>query len=204
MRVKSEERRQAILEIAQKSFLEQGFEKTSMSFIAKELGGSKATLYNYFTSKEEIFEAVMHQGMAEQILESFLLLRDKKDLETDLKTFGFKYLRSLLSPEPIAIYRMAISESERSNIGRHFYANGPEKGIQSISAYLQNQIECGALSQCDTTIAAYQLQALLNASFIERYALGAIDSPNDGQIRQHVEFAIDSFLKLYQASGKKA
>ncbi len=198
MRVKSEERRQAILDIAKKSFLEQGFEKTSMSFISKELGGSKATLYNYFDSKEEIFEAVMHQGMAEQILKAFLMLKEKSDLESDLKTFGFKYLRSLLSPEPIAIYRMAVSESERSNLGRQFYANGPEKGIHSISNYLQNQVEGGALVECDTTLAAFQLQALLNASFIERYALGAIEAPSDAQIKQHVEFAIDCFLKLYR------
>ncbi len=59
MRVKSEEKRQAILEIAKDSFTKQGFEQTSMSHIAKMLGGSKATLYNYFSSKEEIFTAVM-------------------------------------------------------------------------------------------------------------------------------------------------
>lgn len=41
MRVKSEEKRQAILEIAKDSFKKQGFEQTSMSYIAKELGDPK-------------------------------------------------------------------------------------------------------------------------------------------------------------------
>ena len=46
MRVKSEERRQAMVEVARQAFTELGFENTSMSEIANRLGGSKATLYN--------------------------------------------------------------------------------------------------------------------------------------------------------------
>ena len=50
MRVKTEEKRQAILEEAAKAFQELGFERTSMSEICARVGGSKATLYNYFAS----------------------------------------------------------------------------------------------------------------------------------------------------------
>ena len=46
MRVKSEAKRQAILDIAKATFIEQGYSNTSMSEIASRVGGSKATLYN--------------------------------------------------------------------------------------------------------------------------------------------------------------
>jgi AcrR family transcriptional regulator len=59
MRVKSETKRQTILDVATKAFIELGFNNTSMSEIASRVGGSKSTLYNYFSSKEEIFSAVM-------------------------------------------------------------------------------------------------------------------------------------------------
>ena len=38
-----------------------------MSEIAKQVGGSKATLYNYFKSKEEIFAAVMESSATRDI-----------------------------------------------------------------------------------------------------------------------------------------
>ncbi|QSA19850.1 TetR/AcrR family transcriptional regulator, partial [Vibrio furnissii] len=115
MRVKSEEKRQAILEIAKNSFTQQGFEQTSMSYIAKELGGSKATLYNYFSSKEAIFIAVMKSSASEQIAQSFLALDPKRDMQTSLLEFGYNFLSSVMTPDAMAIYRMAIHEADRSS-----------------------------------------------------------------------------------------
>ncbi len=47
MRKKSEERRQAMIDIAGEVFNEIGFEGASMAEISARIGGSKATLYNY-------------------------------------------------------------------------------------------------------------------------------------------------------------
>jgi AcrR family transcriptional regulator len=44
MRVRTEEKRQEIVEIAARLFEELGYERTSMSAIAARVGGSKATL----------------------------------------------------------------------------------------------------------------------------------------------------------------
>ncbi|HZC15833.1 MAG TPA: TetR/AcrR family transcriptional regulator, partial [Caulobacteraceae bacterium] len=50
-------RREAILEVARQVFYEEGYAAASMSSIAARLGGSKGTLYNYFKSKDALFEA---------------------------------------------------------------------------------------------------------------------------------------------------
>lgn len=47
--------RDNILEVADRLFLENGFEKTTVDMIAKEADYSKPTIYAYFSSKEEIF-----------------------------------------------------------------------------------------------------------------------------------------------------
>ena len=52
-------RRREIVERAADAFAGQNFHKASMSDIAKAWGGSKAALYHYFSSKEEILFAVM-------------------------------------------------------------------------------------------------------------------------------------------------
>jgi AcrR family transcriptional regulator len=55
MKTKTESKRQAILTAAAEVFREVGFERASMSEIRARIGGSKATLYNYFPSKEKLF-----------------------------------------------------------------------------------------------------------------------------------------------------
>ncbi|MDW6004497.1 TetR/AcrR family transcriptional regulator [Vibrio mangrovi] len=197
MRVKSEERRQAILEIAKDLFTTHGFDQTSMSAIAKQLGGSKATLYNYFSSKEEIFSAVMEDATKKQITHAFCSLSAERELKGQLIDFGINYLNSILSTDLASIYKMAITASEHSNIGRFFYENGPKTGFQAVANFFQAHIDAGTFIKCDTTLAAMQLKALLQAELWEPYKLGYIDRPDTEAIQNAVIRAIESFLKIY-------
>jgi AcrR family transcriptional regulator len=60
MRVKTETRRNAIIEAATHVFLEHGFEKTIMSDIATQPGLSKATICRYFSTREDLFLETMN------------------------------------------------------------------------------------------------------------------------------------------------
>ena len=51
--------REEIISTSQKLFQRYGFQKTTMEDIAKMMGKGKSTLYYYYKSKEEIFEAVI-------------------------------------------------------------------------------------------------------------------------------------------------
>ena len=53
------EKAESILAAAQRAFLANGFGAVSMDAIAREAGASKATVYAYFSSKEELFGAVV-------------------------------------------------------------------------------------------------------------------------------------------------
>ena len=55
-------RKKRILEGALKVFNEHGIEKTTMDEIAHESGFGKATLYYYFSSKDEVFVEIMEYG----------------------------------------------------------------------------------------------------------------------------------------------
>ena len=54
-----------ILSAARALFERQGLKKTTMDDIASRIGKCKGALYYYFASKDEIFEAVVHQEMTE-------------------------------------------------------------------------------------------------------------------------------------------
>jgi AcrR family transcriptional regulator len=53
-----------ILDIAEPLFAANGYRKTTISDISKELGGARGLLYYYFKSKEEILEALINRQMA--------------------------------------------------------------------------------------------------------------------------------------------
>ena len=57
-----EVRKEAIIAGALKVFNQLGIDKTTMDQIAKESGFGKATLYYYFSSKEEVFIEIMNYG----------------------------------------------------------------------------------------------------------------------------------------------
>jgi AcrR family transcriptional regulator len=54
-----------ILDTARSLFKKSGFKKTTMGDIARNLGKAKSSLYYYYPSKEDIFEAVLHTEMDE-------------------------------------------------------------------------------------------------------------------------------------------
>src|SRR5580693_7567034 len=112
MKTKTESKRQAIIKAAAEVFREVGFDRASMSDIRARVGGSKATLYNYFPSKEKLFFEVMHDPKERELEDIVRALNPAAtDLRRELLNFGQKFLTVLYSPETVAIRRLTISES---------------------------------------------------------------------------------------------
>lgn len=199
MRTKSETRKQAIVDTAKEIFCQQGYENTSMSEIASRVGGSKATLYSYFASKEEIFSAVMRSGEGE-ISAVFLTLKTGLDVEDCLHQFGMNYLHSILQPDVAAIRRLAIHEADRSAIGKHFYEQGPKIGWKIISDYMASLIEQQVLSAESPWVCAMHLKGLLEAEIVEECALGVSPIPSRNDLTDISMRAVRVFLKAYRAS----
>ncbi|WP_149494699.1 TetR/AcrR family transcriptional regulator [Roseiconus lacunae] len=67
----SERKRADILAAAVSEFRASGYDSTSMDRIAEAAGASKRTVYNHFGSKDQMFEAMVHEMMsrADQLME---------------------------------------------------------------------------------------------------------------------------------------
>ena len=83
--------RQQILEAAKTLFAEKGFEATNVRDIIHESNLSPGTFYNYFQSKEEIFEVLTDEIIAEvrnQIQESYKNVKmDRDEINKAVKRF---------------------------------------------------------------------------------------------------------------------
>jgi len=104
-RVRTEEKRDEIVQIASQAFDELGYDRCSMATISERLGGSKATLYGYFSSKEELLRAVLQCQVASEFDRIMHELQDEPDLREGLIRLGIAYLKKKLSSLPVANIR---------------------------------------------------------------------------------------------------
>lgn len=198
MRVKTPARREAILAAAAEVFKELGFEGASMAEISARIGGSKATLYSYFKSKEELFVAVTH-GEAKKQMEPALAALDQEvdDLELTLRAFGEKTVGFLCQESTLQTHRMIMAEAGRSDIGRRFHEDGPKHGMARVAAFLQKQMVAGRLRQADPMLATLQLCGLLDCETVKPMMLGLEKSISRPRIKRTVGRAVETFLAAY-------
>ncbi|MCT2399825.1 TetR/AcrR family transcriptional regulator [Novosphingobium mangrovi (ex Huang et al. 2023)] len=121
-------KRAEIVDIATRSFFERGYAATSMSAIAEELGGSKATLWAHFGSKEDLFAAVIDSQIDTFARDIDEVLTSQIYSVPTLHRFCLRFLDCLLRKNSIELYRLVLSDGERfPEIREMFYTRGPAK-----------------------------------------------------------------------------
>ncbi|RTZ47957.1 TetR/AcrR family transcriptional regulator [Candidimonas sp. SYP-B2681] len=199
MRTKSEARRDAIMETAVSVFREVGFDAASMSQIAARVGGSKATLYNYFSSKEELLLAALLSSADKYADDVMELVKTSGNLPTQLHRFVMSLLKLINSPDTIQILRVAISVGGTSDIGRQFYELGTHRVWSEIAAILRQEIEIGTLRVGDPDMMAMLLRSLCDAD-MTRNLLGAGAALSDEDAERKAQCIVDIFLRVYGAA----
>ena len=75
----AEERRNEILDVADRLFSQKGFEGTSTNDILEEVGIARGTLYYHFKSKEDIMDALIER-YNKQILQAAQMVAQQKEV----------------------------------------------------------------------------------------------------------------------------
>ena len=199
MRRKTVAKRDAILMAAAEAFAELGYERTSMSEISARVGGSKATLYSYFPSKEILFveatQAVI-ESLLGGVLDELLRASEDRDIATVLRSFGIHSLLGVTNPQFAAVERMVIAEAGHSDIGKMFFERVPASVVSTISDCLARAMKSGQLRRANPRHAAQHLMGLLESEsrHIRHFAL---PWPGAAELRAGVKRAVDVFMAAY-------
>lgn len=194
MRARTEMKRQEIIGIATELFKQLGYERTSMSAIAARLGGSKATLYGYFPSKDDLFRAVLEHDVsaeADRLMQEFIA---EKDLRKGLIRLGIGYLTD--QPSRAASIRTVANHP----IAVEFYAGVLRPAWQRLADRFASMMTEGRLEYADPWIAAMHWKGLTEWDMLEKHLLCAMAGPDTNDIVTAATAAADAFLKVY-ASG---
>jgi AcrR family transcriptional regulator len=199
LRLKSEEKRLAILEAAKEIILERGYSATSMAEVSARVGGSKQTLYSYFASKEDLFIAVMLEKAATLVDPVFADLRAARDdLPKALRDFAIAFLRLVSTDEVLAMRRIIYAEGAKSTLGRRFYEIGPKRCWAEMAEELQRAMDEGRMRRADPWVASMHFSGLCEAGPYQQLLEGAIDALSEAEIVDIAAAAVDVFIRAYE------
>lgn len=198
MRVKTEAKRQEILQIAGKMFLSHGYGAVTMAAVAAELGGSKGTLYGYFPNKEELFAAFIQQAGEEAYAPLEDHARPSTNPSQALKAFGISYLKLLLHPDIIAIVRLVVSEAVRApELAEIFFRIGPRRVTERFEQLFADLSAAGLLHLSDAARAALEFKVLCEAGLYEPLLLGGRAQPSAKEMEANVAAAVEIMIARY-------
>lgn len=198
MRVKTDERRRAIVDAAWDLFKTRGFDRTTMSEISERVGGSKATLYSYFRSKDELFAAAMEQAVLERTDEAFARVGLPGDLGERLLAFALSYLKVRLAADMIGADRALIAQADQSDLGVSLLRRLVTPQWERLAAVLEQEMGEGQLRRADSYRAAMHFRGLTESDLLERRLHGD-QTITEGDIETAAATGIDAFLRAYSA-----
>jgi AcrR family transcriptional regulator len=197
-------KRRQIMEGARTVFLASGFDGASMNDIARVSGVSKGTLYVYFESKEQLFEALIREERRQQAerLTDFELESD--DVRGSLFKFGCRLIEMMSRPDTLAHVRTVIAASAKfPQLGRAFYEAGPCFGANRLSTYMRRMNEEGVLRIADVERAGWQFLELCQAGTFKPLLFRMVDELTSAEIEAGVGGAVDVFMAAYGADSQR-
>ena len=134
-----ERKREKILVAAQETFLSEGYVLASMDRIAAHAQMTKQTVYRYFPSKIDLFQATLKE-MGKSSEDGFLVHLKKTDTREALLGYARDFIRFHVSDEHIATFRLLVAESAKApEITRSFLNVGPNKTTDTLSSFFSER-----------------------------------------------------------------
>ena len=203
-RAKTARRKEArpgeLLDAALDLFVAKGFAATRVEEVAAKAGVSKGTLFLYFKSKEELFEAVVRENMGNQISEGMAQVDSFPGTTIDMLKFTmFAWWERVGNTKASGISKLVMSEASNFPALANFYHETVVKpGGQLIRAILQRGVDRGEFRTLNMDYAVYSVIAPLIFLTMWKHSLGAcsLDAPIDPEtyINSQADILVNGIL----------
>ena len=166
---KEELLREETIQAAQKLFQQYGFQKTTMEDIAKAMGRGKSTLYCYYKSKDELFDAVVVSEMEEVFLKTQEAVEAFVSAEEKLRSYLSVFFKEMKGK--INLYRIVRGElaDDCLSIEKKLAEKFNTKEVRSVQRILQlgiEQKEFNPSFKDDVDLLAYTLVSALRSTVL--------------------------------------
>lgn len=157
-----------LLDVALQEFLAEGYGGTSLSRIVKAAGISKTTLYTRYSSKEDLFRAIIHRQV--ERLSAVAVLRSPGGplrLVEGLKAYGNRTLETSLEGDLLQVNRLIYSEAARFPELGTASAERSGRGIADVAAFIADCAEADGIPCRDPRAVAEAFIFMLRGWYVD-------------------------------------
>jgi AcrR family transcriptional regulator len=173
-------RQHDILKAARDLFIRRGYHETTLDDIAALAGFGKGTIYNYFTSKEELFYGIIDQAANE----GFDFITSALAVPGTAREKMTAYARAIIihAHENADLFRLIFLELHRSGTPeyktklRHFQDRGREI-LELVERSVEEDIQKGTIKSFN----AHELVSIFDST-LRGYCLNFIENEFQSQI----------------------
>ncbi len=189
-----------IVDAARRLFLTESYDQVTMDMVAQEASVSKATLYSYFPSKEELFANLIIQKCRTFENQFDLQKRPDEDIEAALYRIGYGIVSSIDTEESQCFYRLMVSELHRfPSLVMTFERAGPASLRDKLRSFFEEIVAGGLLRISDLDLATEQFFALTIGRVSFDRSLG-LPSLSPEATKRQIDGAVSMFMASYGAN----
>ena len=193
--------REAIVDAAERLFLERGFGAVSMDDLAEAAGVARRTLYNQFASKEEIYRETLLRvsDQFEGVLPPGVETRG--DVEDVLRLIAHAIVALHRRPGYLGFFRMVVADSRQVPWIAEAFAAVMDPQMERFARYLAHLTAIGVLGCRDPRLAVHQFAGMLNELSLWPWMTGRESVPVPAE--EVIEETIRMFLSHYRRPRPK-
>jgi AcrR family transcriptional regulator len=187
--------REAIVEAAERLFLERGFGSVSMDDLADVAGVARRTLYNQFASKEEIFREML-QRVSRQLETAFPPgIETQGDVEFVLRQIASAILNLHKQPGYLGFLRMVVADYRQFPWIAESFAAIMVPQTERFVRYLAHVTAAGMLDCGNPDLAAHQFMGILNEFTLWPWMMGqnSLSFPTEELIEETVRMFLNNY-----------
>ena len=172
MSPKEPDRRQQILDAAQKVFAARGFEGASIKDLAKAAKISPGLLYWYFKDKSDLLVSLMTERIEGALGALPGSVSFDAPPEEFLRQFGCYYAGLFEQPMNSALFKVVIANTRVFPATvRQVQSSVISRVMGTVESYLHSQIAIGRLRPCDTEMVTRTFMGSIVAFLLLRHVL---------------------------------
>ncbi|GAM61105.1 transcriptional regulator [Vibrio ishigakensis] len=198
-KTRSELKREAILVAAKQAFLETGVSGTSMDKLASLANVSKRTVYNHFSSKEELVMELISSLWREAVQQIDVTFHPEQSLHSQFEKILLAELNASCSPDYIEIARVIFGHYLFSPEELRKQVDKFSKKESAIASWIKAAVEHGSIKECDIELFTEQSYTLIKGVYFWPLLAGMRDFPSAEEKDLHVKNCVDLLLTYYKS-----
>ncbi|HVS25714.1 MAG TPA: TetR/AcrR family transcriptional regulator [Burkholderiales bacterium] len=201
---RKEARPSELLHAALDLFIERGFSATRLEDVASRAGVSKGTLYLYFVNKEELFKAVIRQGMVPFLERAEHLIDEYRGSSRDLIKDITRGWWETIGATPLGgIPKLVVSESGNfPELARFYLKEVIHRGQRICARALQRGMDSGEFRKMDVNYVLRIAIAPIVLLLIWQHSLQPYER-KALNVTRYLDMHLDILLEGIRSRGKK-